>query len=334
MTTNFSLAIVSCYFLVIISLSCAVGNDHKLPLVINTWPFTVATRAAWKVINSTSGTPLDAVEQGCTACEVAQCDGTVGYGGSPDESGETTLDAMIMDGTSHDVGSVGCLKRIKSAISVARKVMELTNHTLLVGDEATRFAISTGFKQENLHTNKSVGIYKSWLENNCQPNFWKGVTPNPRSSCGPYRPADTCQSLDCKQDTNHDVSSDNHDTIGMIVVDKNTIAGGTSTNGANHKISGRVGDSPIAGAGLYVDKDIGGSAATGDGDVMMRFLPSYQVVESMRLGMSPKKATTEAIMRIKKYYPHFNGALIAVNMAGEVGIYIHCNSFKNHCNVN
>ena len=128
----------------------------SLPIVINTWPFTNATakgespfevssgfrvscdRVAWSVLES-GGSRLDAVEEGCSVCEVERCDGSVGYGGSPNEDGETTLDAMIMDGVTHDVGSVGCLKRVKSAISVARKVMEHTTQTLLVGDDGKTF---------------------------------------------------------------------------------------------------------------------------------------------------------------------------------------------------
>jgi N4-(beta-N-acetylglucosaminyl)-L-asparaginase len=137
-----------------------------------------------------NGSHLDAVEAGCSECEVEQCDGTVGYGGSPDEKGQTTLDAMIMDGVTHDVGSVGCLKDIKEAISVARNVMEHTNETLLVGDDATDFAVMMGFVKQDLQTNKSREEYQQWLENNCQPNYWKEgtVTPDPDKSCGPYKP--------------------------------------------------------------------------------------------------------------------------------------------------
>jgi N4-(beta-N-acetylglucosaminyl)-L-asparaginase len=126
------------------------------------------------------------VENGCHECEVQQCDHSVGFGGSPDEDGETTLDAMIMDGVTHDVGAVGCLKRIKSAISVARKVMEHTLQTFLVGEDATRFAVEMGFKEESLQTNFSRNLWQDWKENNCQPNYWKNVVPDPTKSCGPY----------------------------------------------------------------------------------------------------------------------------------------------------
>ncbi|KAF2365320.1 Peptidase T2 asparaginase 2 [Trinorchestia longiramus] len=128
------------------------STGANLPLVINTWPFTNATEKAWAVLSVEEGGVLDAVEQGCAVCEREQCDGTVGYGGSPDEHGETTLDALIMDGATHDVGAVAALRQVKDAISVARHVLHYTDHTLLVGSQATEFALSMGFKQENLTT--------------------------------------------------------------------------------------------------------------------------------------------------------------------------------------
>eukprot|EP00057_Strongylocentrotus_purpuratus_P013975 XP_011668449.1 PREDICTED: N(4)-(Beta-N-acetylglucosaminyl)-L-asparaginase [Strongylocentrotus purpuratus] len=294
-----------------------------LPLVINTWPFTNATEKAWSVINGGRST-LDAVEEGCTVCEVQQCDGTVGYGGSPDEFGETTLDAMIMDGDTHTVGSVGGLRRIKSAISVARAVMMYTTETLLVGESATKFAIEMGFQQENLTTNRSRSNRrngKKQIANKLQQN----VSPDPSGSCGPYTPL---KANDLKTSSrgryNSDINKNNHDTIGMIVIDSDGhIAGGTSTNGANHKVPGRVGDSPITGSGAYVDRDVGGAAGTGDGDVMMRFLPSYQVVENLRNGMAPDKACQSALQRIIKYHPDFSGALIAATIDGNYGAACH-----------
>jgi len=134
------------------------SQEGVFPLVINTWPFTSATSKAWSTLLG-GGSALDAVEKGCGQCEIDRCDGSVGYGGSPDESGETTLDAMIMDGENMKVGSVGSLRRIKSAISVARFVMDHTRHTLLVGDLATSFAKQMGFKEESLTTNDSTKIY-------------------------------------------------------------------------------------------------------------------------------------------------------------------------------
>lgn len=295
-------------------------NGYK-PIVINTWNFTNATAKAWEILQQSHGTALDAVEQGCTVCEEQQCDGTVGFGGSPDENGETTLDAMIMDGTTHDVGAVADLRRVKGAIAVARSVMEHTTHTLLVGEQATHFALSMGFHEENLSTPASVEMHQQWLKNKCQPNYWVNVTPDPTNSCGPYRPnpsSNTTKQSTAKEGKNFDQF--NHDTIGMLAIDsKGHIAGGTSTNGARYKIPGRVGDSPIPGSGAYVDKFVGGAAATGDGDLMMRFLPALVTVEGMRAGLSPTKAAEVAIMQVSQYYPEFSGAVVAVNMAGKYG---------------
>ncbi|XP_042900663.1 N(4)-(Beta-N-acetylglucosaminyl)-L-asparaginase isoform X2 [Parasteatoda tepidariorum] len=285
-----------------------------IPMVINTWAFTNATEKAWNVVKDNRGCALDAVEKGCSQCEIEQCDHTVGYGGSPDENGETTLDAMIMDGSTHDVGAVAALRRIKNAISVARKVLENTEHSLLVGDQATQFALKMGFKEENLNSNFSLELWKKWKMNNCQPNFWKNVNPDPRKYCGPYKAASN----------EHDFGEHNHDTIGMIVIDsRGKIAAGTSSNGAKFKIPGRVGDSPIAGSGAYVDEDVGGAAATGDGDVMMRFLPSFHSVENMRRGMNPMDATRESIKRIIVKYPTFSGAVVAATMQGDFGAACH-----------
>ncbi|KHJ99983.1 n(4)-(Beta-N-acetylglucosaminyl)-L-asparaginase domain protein [Oesophagostomum dentatum] len=112
----------------------------------------------------------------------------------------------------------------------------------------------------------------------------------------------------------------NHDTLGMVVLDQNgNLAAGTSTNGARFKIPGRVGDSPIPGAGAYAVEGVGAAAATGDGDIMMRFLPSFHVVEQMRLGTKPFRAAHKAMRRIVQYYPHFQGAVVAVNAKGVHG---------------
>nr|CAD7407238.1 unnamed protein product [Timema poppensis] len=174
-----------------------------------------------------------------------------------------------------NMGAVGALRRVKNAISVARHVLDYTQHSLLVGDQATEFAVAMGFKEEPLETNASTKIWQQWKQNNCQPNFWMNVSPDPASTCGPYKPA--TKSLTSKQYQQRGVKfggEGNHDTIGMVAIDnRGKIAAGTSTNGASHKIPGRVGDSPIPGAGAYADGEVGAAAATGDGDVMMRFLP-------------------------------------------------------------
>lgn len=270
------------------------------------------------------------MEAGCTVCEDEQCDGTVGYGGSPDENGETTLDAMIMDGPTHRVGAVGGMKRIKHAIRVARKVMEHTEHTMLLGESATKFAISMGFPEEDLSTNHSITLLEQWKNEKCQPNFWKNVLPDPANNCGPYAPIEGINQLTEKPiSLKNDVPTSpiSHDTIGMIAIDVNgRMASGTSTNGANHKIPGRLGDSPIAGSGSYVDQDVGAAAATGDGDILMRFLPSYAAVEYMALGMTPSSAAKYSLEKISKYYPNFNGAVVTLKRNGEFGAA--CHGFK------
>lgn len=260
---------------------------------------------------------MDAVENGCAVCETEQCDGSVGFGGNPDELGETTLDAMIMDGTAMDVGAVGDLRRIKNAIGVARKILEHTTHSLLVGESATKFAESMGFTSEDLSTNTSKALHSNWLAQNCQPNYWRKVIPDPSKYCGPYKPPDVL-----KQGTSayKEVDIHGHDTIGMVVIDKlRHTAAGTSTNGLKFKIPGRVGDSPIPGSGAYADDMAGAAAATGDGDILLRFLPSYQAVEYMRKGDDPTIACQKVISRMKKYFPEFFGAVICANVTGSYG---------------
>ncbi|XP_052129304.1 putative N(4)-(beta-N-acetylglucosaminyl)-L-asparaginase CG1827 isoform X2 [Frankliniella occidentalis] len=568
--------------------SGSVVRAPASPVVITTWDYQQAAARAWRVLADEQRSALDAVEEGCSLCEAMQCRGTVGFGGSPDEAGETTLDAMIMDGVTMDVGAVGALRRVRSAISVARRVMERTSHTLLVGSQATRFAVQMGFPEETLSTNGSQSMWHDWLLNSCQPNFWKsGMSPDPRKQCGPYRPDEkfpilseihaaelapkpmlpkteakpteagteakptettteakpteavtegrateavteaqpteaateakptaeavteakpteasteakptevvteakaievateakveattegklieattegkasevstefvpatissepaidtksneavtdskpletateevrsgeavtvaaakpveitteavteakaevtTAEAIpevksadpavpvsteetmvDSAVETNTVTAPEvavaddnpmttavpesttsgvaptdtipevveaaapaeasrrrrrrasvpravvdpwNHDTIGMVAMDaEGRLAAGTSTNGARHKIAGRVGDSPIPGSGAFADQEVGAAAATGDGDIMMRFVPSFLAVELMRQGATPEKAANEAIRRIAARYPDFSGALIVLRKDGE-----------------
>ncbi|XP_037297301.1 N(4)-(Beta-N-acetylglucosaminyl)-L-asparaginase [Manduca sexta] len=300
----------------------AICDDKNIPIAITTWWFYNATIKAWDVLKE-GGTALDAIEQGATVCEVQQCDGTVGYGGSPDEDGETTLDALIMDGKTMNVGAVGALRRIKSAISVARHVMERTKHSFLVGELATQFAVQMGFKEEPLTTQQSKQMWMKWHnEDNCQPNFWMNVKPDPSKYCGPYSTLDNFRRE--SPASNVKVDRYNHDTIGMVAIDGNgDVAAGTSTNGARFKIPGRIGDSPIPGSGAYADNSVGGAAATGDGDVMLRFLPSFLAVEEMRRGATPTDAARTAVLRIAAHYEDFMGAVVALKNDGQYGAACH-----------
>ncbi|XP_052150802.1 probable isoaspartyl peptidase/L-asparaginase 3 isoform X1 [Oryza glaberrima] len=316
------------------------------PVVVSTWPFREAVRTAWEVVSASGGagcSAVDAVVAGCSACEVLRCDGTVGPGGSPDENGETTLDALIMDGTTMEIGAVAAMRYVKDGIRAAKLVMDHTEHTLLVGEKATSFAISMGLAgPADLSSPESIGKWTIWRQNHCQPNFWKNVVP--AGSCGPYNAIDVpsgeskasakrvlertqgdiCQGLFEPNNLLEPMNSrlkivnrHNHDTISMAVIDKmGRIAAGTSTNGATFKIPGRVGDGPIPGSSAYADDEVGACGATGDGDIMMRFLPCYQVVESMRRGMEPRDAAMDAILRIARKYPDFVGAVFAINKKG------------------
>lgn len=321
----------------------AFASPSQLPFVINTWggPFSLATDAAFLALTNKSVSALDAVEIGCSTCERNQCDGSVGYGGSPDENCETTLDAMIMDGTTMKSGAVAGLRRVRDAITAAKLVLEYTDHTMLAGDLATRFAVDFGgLREENLTTEASAARCQDWVAGACQPNYRLGsVTPDPESQCGPYVPIANNEILlrDGKESTTVDrqtetelkqrlenagsiLPSRSHDTISMVAIHADgTMAAGTSTNGATHKVPGRVGDGPITGSGSYVDGDVGGCGATGDGDIMMRFLPCYQAVESLRRGLTPQAAADDAVTRMLQKYPQISSGIVVVNNKGEHG---------------
>lgn len=235
--------IICCVFLILnyrlVAASMTKNGRRSSQFVMNTWPFTQATQKAWQTLTSTDSV-LEAVERGCAECESERCDGTVGYGGSPDESGETTLDALIMDGgASLRAGSVAGLRRVKNAIGVARAVMNFTRHTLLVGDLATQFALEMGFVDEDLHSVESMRRWIEWTESSCQPNFRDNVEPDPKASCGPYT-----SRRDYKKSTKtlekKEINRNKwHDTIGMIAVDsRGNMAVGTSSNGAIYKVPG------------------------------------------------------------------------------------------------
>ena len=270
-------------------------NAAQNPIVLSTWNFGLqANDAAWEIL-SKNGRALDAVEAGVKIPEGDPNERSVGYGGRPDRDGKVTLDACIMDEFSN-IGSVACLEHIKHPIAVARAVMEKTPHVMLVGKGALQFAISQGFKKENLLVEDSEKEWKEWL---------KTSKYNPKANI------------------------ENHDTIGMIALDANgNLSGACTTSGMAFKMHGRVGDSPIIGAGLYVDNEIGAATATGHGEEVIRISGCHLVVELMRQGLSPQSACEEAVMRIVKLTQKRGKELkdiqvgfIALNKKGEFGSY-------------
>ncbi|KAG6213643.1 hypothetical protein E4U50_001067 [Claviceps purpurea] len=294
------------------------ASPLPIPIIIHTWsgPFKAASSAASTILRLPHASALDAIQAGASACEQNQCDGTVGPGGSPDETCETTLDALLMHGGhTLNVGAVGSLRRVKNAVAVARHVLEYTQHSLLVGDLATRFAIERGFVEEDLATGESVARCEEWKRG--------GVF------CGPYRRAGADDETGVLWHGSDDGDGGSggggsagvirgHDTIALVALDAaGDMAAGTSTNGQAHKIPGRVGDAPIPGSGAYVDSLVGGCGATGDGDIMMRFLPCYQAVESMRQGLSPREAAEDAVRRMLARYPGVRAGLVVMNRRGE-----------------
>ncbi|KAJ8914618.1 hypothetical protein NQ315_015355, partial [Exocentrus adspersus] len=234
---------------------------------------------------------------------------------------------IIFKRDSMDMGAVGGIRRVKNVISVARHVLEHSEHSFLVGNLASDFAYKFDFPDESLETNFSINLWKEWKTNKCQPNYWKNVNPDPKSHCGPYTLENALLTNDVGINARTKFNLKNHDTIGMIVISETGhIVAGTSTNGAKFKIPGRVGDSPIPGAGAYADNRFGAAAATGDGDLMMRFLPSFLAVEQLRLGVSPEKAAKIALSRIAEKYPSFFGGIIVTDNKGNIGV--SCNGME------
>lgn len=299
----------------------ATENDDNLPVVITTWGSDGFAKATKQAVDATLvGGRMYGLVEGLSTCEALQCDTTVGYGGSPDENGETCLDSLVFDAEGMKVGAVANMHRIRDAARVAWGVMNYTKHTLLVGESATQFAKTIGFVETELATNETKSWITTWRDQKCQPNFWKNVSPDPSTSCGPYKPNSSHSNSGRLNQVGYQIGRYNHDTIGMVVMDLDgKFSAGTSSNGARFKIPGRVGDSPIPGAGAYANA-FGGAASTGDGDVMMRFLPSFYTVTQMELGTKPFKATHKAIQRILTVYPQFSGAIVAMDAHSHVGV--------------
>ena len=289
----------------------AIANSTikaTLPLVIATWHVINATAKAMEILQA-GGNALDAVEQGCMVEEANEKGQSVGKGGLPDRDGNVTLDACIMD-EHGNCGSVVYLQNITHAVSVARKVMEDTPHVMLAGEGAKQFAVSKGFKLEDLLTEASTEAWEKWKVE------------------AKYKPI---------------INIENHDTIGMLAIDKNgDISGACTTSGLAYKMKGRVGDSPIIGSGLFIDNNVGGAVATGLGEEVIKTVGSFLIVELMRQGKTPQEACEEAVSRILEKQiskPDFQVAYLATNKKGEIGSYsIHkgftYTQYKNNLNQN
>ncbi|MBJ34680.1 MAG: glycosylasparaginase [Flavobacteriaceae bacterium] len=289
---NFIFDIFSVGLMSSLSTKLKAKNFNFIPKVrsISTWKTKEANhRAGLMLDKGIDG--LTAAVAGVAVEEENPKNSTVGYGGAPDRTGKVTLDACVMNHLG-DCGSVLAVENIVNVASLARDVMEKTPHVMLAGKGAENFAISEGYKETNLLTDKSKEDWKKWLESE------------------KYRPI---------------INIENHDTIGMLCLDKNNnISGACTTSGLAYKMRGRVGDSPIIGSGLFIDNNVGGAVATGLGEEVLKTVGSFLVVELMRQGRSPQEACEAAIKRIVSSNTQenkFQVAYIAMNKNGDVGSY-------------
>lgn len=275
------------------------SNFLDQPIVISTWDHGIpANESAWEILKN-GGKAIDAVEAGVKIPEADPDVHSVGYGGFPDADGRLTLDACIMD-EHQQCGSVACLEHIKHPISVARLVMDKTRHVMLVGEGALEFALQNGFKKENLLTTDALEEWKSIKED-----------------------------MEKQRDI---INIDNHDTIGMLALDGHgNLSGSCTTSGTSAKLHGRVGDSPIIGAGLFVDNEVGAACATGLGEEVIKQAGSAMVVELMRSGMDPELACKEIIKRIMKVNHNkndFQVGFLALRKDGSFGAFAINNGFN------
>jgi N4-(beta-N-acetylglucosaminyl)-L-asparaginase len=285
-------------------------REAQKPIVISTWDSGMGVNAeAWKIL-SNNGKAIDAIETGARYME-DRIDCCVGLGGYPDRDGIVTLDACIMDGKGN-CGGVAGLEQIKHPISVARKVMEGTPHVLLVGNGAQQFAVENGFIKEPAGLSpESSKVYKEWLKKN---EYKPVINIENKKNNGPFAP-------NFFEDGNA-----NHDTMGLVALDvSGHLAGGVTTSGMAFKVHGRVGDSPIIGAGLFVDDEAGAATSSGVGEEVIRICGTHLVVEFMRQGYSPEQACKKAVERIvnrdKEKAKTLQVGFLALNKKGQYGAY-------------
>jgi N4-(beta-N-acetylglucosaminyl)-L-asparaginase len=279
--------------------SAAAKSMASGALVVSTWDFGAAANAAaysrWKA----GGTLIDAVEAGAKVPEADLSNHSVGMGGYPDRDGHVTLDAIIMDDRGH-AGAVAALEGYVHAISVARRVMERTPHTMLVGEGAAQFAREQGFASQNLLTPEAEAAWKEWLKK------------------AEYKPVANIE--------NQRGSSLDHDTIGILARSPDgRLAGACTTSGMAFKLRGRVGDSPQAGCGLLVEPGVGAATATGVGEEVTRIAGAARVIGSMRMGLSAMAACREAVEHIVRLrgdaVKDAQVAFLAIDKDGQVGAF-------------
>ncbi|MCL7957469.1 MAG: N(4)-(beta-N-acetylglucosaminyl)-L-asparaginase [marine benthic group bacterium] len=288
------------------------GGIGRVPILVTSHSNQTGQRAAeqaWELL-SAGGSALDAVELAANVIEVDPEDTSVGYGGLPNENGVVQLDASVMDGATYNAGAVASLEGIKNPSSVARLVMERTDHVLMVGPGALALAKSFGFEEEDLMTERSRARWLEWRENRSESDDWGP----------PDHLRDRAEARIGGEPAFH------YGTVNVLAVDASgDVAGITTTSGLSWKIDGRVGDSPIIGAGLYVDNDVGAAGATGRGEDVIKSCASYFMVERMRAGRTPQQACEDALEMIRRRYERLNldfmpgEKFVALNRDGDYG---------------
>lgn len=292
------------------------GRTGSTPIIVTSHPNDTGQQAmeiGWQIL-ADGGSALDAVEAATNHIEVDPEDVSVGYGGLPNQDGVVQLDASIMDGRTYSAGSVGALENIKNPSSVARLVMEETDHVMLVGSGALDFARKWGFAEEDLLTERSREAWLQWRRNLSDTDDW-GTPEHLRGD----RAIQTGRRLDGPTEYEHG-------TVNVFAIDRaGDVAGITSTSGMSWKIPGRVGDSPIIGAGLYVDNDVGAAGATGRGEDVIKSCASYYIVMRMKDGRSPQEACEDGLRMILDRYRRVNPEFVpgekfvALNRDGDFG---------------
>ena len=282
----------------------AVARPSAPAVMVSTWDFGAAANAAGVAVRASGGSALDMVEAGGRVAEADETNSSVGLGGLPDRDGRVTLDACIM-AWNGDIGAVCALENVVHAVSVARRVMERTPHTMLVGEGARSFAIEQGFEPQNLLTPAAEAAWREWLK-----------TAN-------YAPRINSENTDWRSMPG---GPGNHDTIGLLAIGADQrMAGACTTSGMAFKMRGRVGDSPLIGAGLYVDDEVGGATATGVGEDVVRVTGAHAVVEAMRHGMDPVAACRSVIERLARLrgarVAASQVALLALDKTGRAGAF-------------